>query len=80
MSISFSKTDLHLLQGTYYGAGGDSGSYCKGNGFPYSAGGLPSVAVSQTILQNGANCGKCISLVGNGAGSGATPISTTPHT
>ena len=77
-SDSGTEASFWHLQGTYYGAGADSGSYCRGNGFPYASGGLPTVAVSQTILQNGANCGSCIVLVGNGPGSGTTPISSDP--
>ena len=68
------------LQGTYYGAGADSGNYCAGNGFPSSSGSLPTVAVSQAVLQDGANCGACIELVGLGGGSGTVPISSTPTT
>ena len=68
------------LQGTYYGAGADAGNYCAGNGFPSSSGAYLTVAVSMMVLQGGANCGACISLVGLGGGSGANPISTTPTT
>ncbi|KAK9859832.1 hypothetical protein WJX84_007254 [Apatococcus fuscideae] len=78
-SVSAASSYQYSGDGTYYGAGADSGSYCRGNGFPYGSGsGLPTVAVSQTILQNGANCGSCIILVGDGGGSGTTPISSTP--
>lgn len=75
--LSLEGSILHL-QATYYGAGGDSASWCKGNGRPYGDGSIPTVALGPDTFNDGAVCGQCIIMKGTGTGAGANPVSTSP--
>eukprot|EP00891_Asterochloris_glomerata_P002935 jgi/Astpho2/2935/fgenesh1_pg.00050_%23_170_t len=62
---------------TYYGAGADSGSYCKGNA-GLQIFGTDTIAVCTALLP--ANCGAQACVMGTGSGLGGTPPSTSPVT
>ncbi|KAK9808915.1 hypothetical protein WJX72_006363 [[Myrmecia] bisecta] len=64
---------------TYYGAGSDGGSWCKGNkgltGYP----GLPTVALNGVQFNGGQYCNACVLVKGTGDGLGGTPVSSAPQ-
>lgn len=68
---------MPCLQLTYYGAGADSGSYCKGNA-GLQIFGTDTIAVCTALLP--ANCGAQACVMGTGSGLGGTPPSTSPVT
>ena len=68
---------MPYLQLTYYGAGSDSGSYCKGNA-GLQIFGTDTIAVCTALLP--ANCGAQACVMGTGSGLGGTPPSTSPVT
>ena len=68
---------MPYLQLTYYGAGADSGSYCKGNA-GLQVFGTNTIAVCTALLP--ANCGAQACVMGTGSGLGGTPPSTSPVT